>query len=585
MVMMRVLRGLSVPRGRRAVGGYEALLLVALGVLYSVMILRRLGDTSLGYPDADRILMDGVFFHDFFLDWPLLESYGYIKSYFGQYPALSLGYRPPVFPIVEGIFNLVFGVNMWSSRLALLAFGLVGLFALYATVRQMYGRAVAIAASALYATAPFVVRFGWYTMAEIPVVSVVLLTVFFYHTYIIKSSTWALWGTVLAAVASMWTKQTAIFLVVWIFLHQLMAGGLLQQLRQRRVWIAVTAGVLLLVPLLLITLWLGDQNLAQSIGMLPWLMDAAYAGGLADSLPLRLQPERLLLRIRQLYQAHLEAPTFFLALAGFLWAVLRRDHKVWFWLSLILSVYFVFTYIRGENVRYPIFWIPAFAVLAALPLEYLRERSALAFRLWGGAVVLACAWQVWAVYDLEPKYATGYDRAAAYVLENSRSPTVFFDGYNNGYFTYFMRALDAQRSMYVLRGDKLLSSTSIAGSNRLAVHVEGSEGIIDLLDRYGPQFVVVEDRNTIGIPVHDKLRDLLKKHARFNLVESIAVDTGEPSTREPLQHVTILIYEDTERKTPDEGILELRLPVVGQTLRVPFRAVEDRASQPVRSGE
>lgn len=585
MAVMNVLRGLSVARGQRLGVRYEAWLLLALALLYSVMILRRLGDTSLGYPDADRILMDGVFFHDFFLDLPLLDSYGYIKSYFGQYPALSLGYRPPVFPVGEGIFNLIFGVNMWSSRLALLAFGLTGLFALYATVRQMYGQAVAMSASAVYATAPFVVGLGWYTMAEIPVMSMVLLTVFCYHAYIIRNSTWALWGTVLSAVASMWTKQTAIFLVVWIFLHQLVAGGLLLQLRQRRVWIALTAAVVLLLPLLLITLWLGDQNLAQSIGMLPWLIDSAYAGGLADSLPLRLQPERLLLRIRQLYQVHLELPTLFLALAGFLWAVLRRDHKVWFWLSFIISVYLFFTYIRGENSRYPIFWIPAFAVLAGLPLAYLRERSALAFRLWGSAIALACAWQVWVIYDLEPKYATGYDRAAAYVLENSRSPTVFFDGYNNGYFTYFMRALDAERSMYVLRGDKLLSSTSIAGSNRLAVHVEGRDGIVDLLDRYGPQFVVVEDRNTIGIPVHDTLRELLKEDGRFKLVESIRVDTGVPSTREPLRDVTLLIYEDTQRKTPDEGILELRLPVVGQTLRIPFRAVGDRSAEPMRSGE
>jgi hypothetical protein len=559
-------------------GWYEPLLVACIIVLYSILILRRLGDTSLGYPDADRILMDGAFFRDFFVDLPLLDIYGYVTSYFGQYPALSIGYRPPVFPAVEGVFNLLLGVNMWSSRLSLLAFGVAGVLALYATVRQVYGQSAALAAAALYATAPFVVKLGWYTMAEIPVVSVALVTAFFYQRYIATGSTGALWGTVLAAVVAVWTKQTAVFLALWLIIHQIGAGGFVRQLRQRRVWLATVVGIILLVPLLVITLWLGDQNLAQSIGLLLLGIENAYAG-LADSLPYRLQPDRLLLRLRQLYEVHLEAPTLVLSVLGLLWALLRRDGRVWFWLSLIIAVYLFFTYLRGENSRYPVFWIPAFAVLASVPLSYLRGRSARGFRLYAGALLVACGWQVWAIYQSNPKYATGYEAAAAYVLAKSASPTVFFDGYNNGYFVYFMRALDEERSMYVLRGDKLLSSTAIAGRNRLEVHAEGVDDILDIFDRYGPQYIVVEDKNTIGIPVHGKLRNLLRERTRFRLVEAIPVDTGSPSTREPLEGVTLLIYEDMERKVPSEGILELRLPVVGQTLRIPFRPVGERVSE------
>ena len=115
-----------------------------------------------------------------------------------------------------------------------------------------------------------------------------------------------------------------------------------------------------------------------------------------------------------------------------------------------------------------------------------------------------------------------------------------------------MRALDPQRSMYVLRGDKLLSSTSIGG-NRLEVHAHDADDVKALLDRFGIQFVVVEDKNTIGIPIHGVLKgEVLKADERFELVKRIPVDTGVPLTRSPLEGVSLLIYEVRGRGLPKD---------------------------------
>lgn len=550
----------------------------AVAVLFAVIVLRRLGDVSLGYPDADRILMDGVFFRDLLVDLPLTDPYGYLKHYFAQYPALSIGYRPPFFPFVEGLFNAVFGVNIWSSRLALLLFGLVGLTALFATVRRAFGAPAALASVALLATTPFVMRLSWYTMGEIPVVSMGLVTLYFYHRYVTEQTTRDLWFAAIAAVLAVWTKQTAIFLLVWMLLHQLTTGRLLGQLRQLRVWAVIGFVIVSLIPLVLITLILGEQNLKQSVGTVPVIageqlsvLEAIWA-----NIAQRLRPEVLLLRIEQLYQVHLTLPALILALVGFIWAIWKRDGRVWFWVTFILAVYLVFTYIRGSNHRYPIFWIPAFLVLASLPLAYLPQGGKWYRGLFGGLIAAVVAWQLYAVYQINPKHATGYDQAAQFVLDNSQSPTVFFDGYNNGYFTYFMRALDPQRSMYVLRGDKLLSSSSISSKNMLELHAENEADILEMLDRHGFHYVVVEDENTIDVPIHGLLRELLKEEERFQLVERIPVDTGTPTTREPLEGVSLLIYEVLDRSEPQDGILELHLPVVGQTLRVPLRGLTDR---------
>jgi len=90
-------------------------LFFVLGVM-SFLLLRGIGDPSLVYPDADRLLMDGVFIHDFMREMPVNEIYEFTSDYYAQYPALSIGYRPPFFPFVEALFNGVFGINMWSSR-------------------------------------------------------------------------------------------------------------------------------------------------------------------------------------------------------------------------------------------------------------------------------------------------------------------------------------------------------------------------------------------------------------------------------------------------------------------------------------
>jgi glycosyltransferase involved in cell wall biosynthesis len=78
---------------------FFSLLLVLLVTTF--LLLRDIGNTNIVYPDADRILMDGVFIHDFLKDLPLTHLYQYTIEYYAQYPALSIGYRPPFFPFIE----------------------------------------------------------------------------------------------------------------------------------------------------------------------------------------------------------------------------------------------------------------------------------------------------------------------------------------------------------------------------------------------------------------------------------------------------------------------------------------------------
>jgi hypothetical protein len=529
------------------------LLLLVLAAM-SILLLRELGNPCLGYADADRILMDGVFLLDFLKDFPIDRIYGYTVEYFGQYPALSIGYRPPFFPFVEALFNTAFGINMWSSRLALLAFMLVGVSAWFLLIRRLYDDVTAFAATLLLITTPFIAKWGWYTMGELPVLSMAMLTGYVFYRYTETDRPAFLYWAALLFGLTCWTKQTAVFLSLWFLLYMIMSGNLLVYLKRRELWIATAIAVVILLPLGAITLWLGEQNIAQSVG----------SGNAADPVS-RLSWDNLKLRFITLYQYHLTPPVQVLSLAGLAWGFFRRDRQLLYFVCLVLATYLFFTYLTGKNERYPIFWIPAFTLFAALPVYYLAAFRAVRIAALLMLLVIA-GYQIQMIYARPVNYATGFDAAAGYVLENSESPTVFYDGYNNGYFTYFMRALDPQRSMYVLRGDKLLTSSAISSKNRLEVHASSREDIQALLDKYGVQYVVVESRDESGLAIHRELRDYLQD-GPFELEKAIDVQ----STRPPLKGQQIRIYRYQDRQPITADYLELRLPVVGQTIKAPLR--------------
>jgi hypothetical protein len=508
---------------------------------------------SLGYPDADRILMDGVFLHDFLRDLPLDHIYDYTVTYFAQYPALSIGYRPPFFPLIEALFNLMFGVNMWSSRLALLVFALVGLTAWFLLVRRIYDLRTAVFTCLLFITLPFVAKWGWYTMAELPLVSMAMLTGYLFYRYAESEEIRYLYFAAIAFVLTVWTKQTAFYLVLWMLLFLLVQGKLLHHLKQRHVWVASLLVIVALIPLAVITLWLGDQNLVQSLG----------SGGTKS--PWQMRVDRFMELPGDLISYQLTTPALVLSVLGISSAVLKRDKRALYFGLLILATLVFFAYVVHKTERYTILWLPAFALFAALPFVYFGRTRLQGFAL-GVLFVLVIGYQVNEVYQRPPNQAKGYREAAAFVLENSRSPVVFVDAYNNGYFSYFMRALDDKRSMYVLRADKLLTSSSIASKNRLQVHAENRDDIKSVLDEYGVDLIVVESEDLSGIPIHKEFRSYLKD-GPFSLEGDIAI---VQKNRPQLDSQRLLIYRYKEMKRSTAEKLVLPVPVVGKTIEVPW---------------
>ncbi|MHB8916049.1 MAG: ArnT family glycosyltransferase [Thiobacillus sp.] len=521
-------------------------------VVFAIVLLRDIGNSSIGYPDADRFMMDGVFILDFLREMPLTRIYDFTIRYYAQYPALSVGYHPPFFPLVEALFNGVLGINTWSSRLAVLAFALMGVVAWYKLTARIFDHTIAFWSSLLLATTPFVVQWGWYTMSDVPLLSMVLVTGYVFYRYTETDRPAYLYLAALLFGIAVWTKQTAVFMAVWFALYALLRGKARVYLQRKECWLAIGIGVLIVAPLAVITVWLGKANIAQSVGPV------------GSHMPSRLSWHNLSLYPTLLATVQITPPILVLSSLGLVLAAWKRDARMLYFILLIAATYLFFTFLLAKEGRYTLSWVPVFCLAATLPMLYLRsKRTLLAF---GVLLGISTIYQVGAIYSKTPEYATGYEEAARYVLLHNDSPIVFFDGFNNGYFTYFMRQLDPKREMYVLRGDKLLSSSAVSARTWLKVHAQTPKDIRAIFDKYGIVLIVVERESRFGIPIHQTLRDYLKSDS-FRLVKTIPVE----SNRSWLKGQQLLVYQYLTPQSLTATSLELDLPVVGKTIKVPMR--------------
>jgi hypothetical protein len=498
--------------------------------------------------------MDGVFILDVLRALPVDGLYDFALRYYAQYPALSLGYRPPGFPLVEAVFNAVLGVNVWSSRLAILPFAVVGILAWYRLVHRIFDDATAFWATLLLVTTPFLVQWGWYTMNDLPVLFLAMLLADLFHLSTASPARRYVYGSALVFVLAVWTKQTAVFLVLWLLLYLVATRGLRAYLARREVWLALGLAAVSLAPLVMLTLWLGEFNIVQSIGV-----------GATANPYWRVHWRTLAHYPATLMREQIPVPVLLLSLVGLGAAFRRRDRRAVYFVLLIASTYAFFTYLVAKDWRYTMFWLPAFTLFAAVPLSYLagRPRRRILYASLLGALSVI---QVTRVYGITPDHATGYAEAAHWAVDHRESDTVFFDGINNGSFTYFVRALDRGRSLFVLRGDKLLSSSGLSKASRLQVHARSRQDIHDILDRYGVVHIVVERDERSSVGIHHELRDFLRT-GPFDLVQEIPVHT----TRPELKDQTLQIYRYRTPKTRSARQLELRVPLAGRTFAVPIQ--------------
>lgn len=522
--------------------------LVALCAITLLLITRGMTDeaTASLQGDMPRYLMNGVYFYDFIHDLPLAHPLEYTYRYYAKYPALSLGHHPLLLSLAEVPFYAALGVSVFSARVTVAFFMLMGLVAWYALVARLYNRDVAFFAAALLVTTPYIVDLSCVVLSEIPTLALVLVTAYFFLRYCETQRPLHAYTFAIAQALSVYGKHLALFMLPVFLLYLVLRNGV-RALLKRELLIAIGVVIALVLPLVPITLEFSRANVA-------WVARA--------DAPSRISLPNVLYYLETLWHHHLTVPVLVLSVLGLFLSAYLRDRRAVFPVLWIVLFYLQITYTGAHESRYAIYWIPAFCLLAAATYSAVPLRSAKAVA--AAVLTLTVVYQFIAAWQLELVVADGYEEAAEYVVQHSKGDTVLFGGnVDSGYFVFFVRKHDVNRGIIVLRADKTLVTSSL--SRIIATQLTSREQIYEMLRNFGTAYVVLEDAPFSSPPL-----ELLRQEVR---TDHFALRKRIPfrSNSDKLQGVDLVVYEYLEH-TPAkrDQPLQMRIPLMGGDVAVRF---------------
>jgi hypothetical protein len=187
--------------------------------------LRNLSSwSSLNIIDAPRHVLNGAFVYDLVRTGNLTHPFQYGKQFYSRFPAISIPYHPPLFPVIESILYAIFGVSLVAARIPVaLATGVCALLLYLLVMRTHQSAWLAAAATCTFITLPISQSLATDVMLEFPSLAFTLGALYCLRDMEYGFPPWRAFPFAVLAGAAVWTKQHAVFLglvpFILIFLH------------------------------------------------------------------------------------------------------------------------------------------------------------------------------------------------------------------------------------------------------------------------------------------------------------------------------------------------------------------------------
>ncbi|MCU0704607.1 MAG: glycosyltransferase family 39 protein [Fimbriiglobus sp.] len=507
--------------------------------------------------DETKHTLTGVFFADAIHDLPgcLTDPKGYAVRYYCQYPALGLVTWPPLFYLLEGLAMLIFGPHFLVGRLCVAVFAAAALVYVYRFARLMIGHAFALLAILWVGLTPLVFVFSQRVMLEVPTLAFVIAAVFHFEVYLTGSRRRDALLACLLAAAAVLTRFDGVILLPYYILRLLQTWNLRLLLR-RPVLASASLALILTVPYYVITIVLYREGLTTSVTQGTGPTDTPFG------------PGHLIYYFATLPE-QAGWPLVAAALGGLVltMACFRRESGPAF--GLMLAVYLTFSPLAELDWRHAIYWLPAVAVCAARPVDW----------LWGkgwrwmavGLAVTVSATLMAGTLSLPFRYVFGYSDAMEWVATHKTTDRpILVDGDLAGSLVYHARRHDSARQIWVLRGDKVLYNqfSDPATGYRQYAHTEAE--VLELLEKWDPEYVVVEDPqpNFRRVEGAELLQRTLRANAgvgmRFDVVNTIPLRTNYDRYTEP--GATLIVYRKRYRNPASTNQIQIELIGLGRSI-------------------
>jgi hypothetical protein len=166
------------------------------------------------YPDEAAHYVTGLMFHDYLVSLHYLSPIKFAENYYIHYPKVAIGHWPPVFYLIQGIWELFFSASLPSLMILMAALTSLLALAIYQTIAKMFGHLLGIAAALSFVGLPLIQNHTTLVMADISLALFSFAAAVFFGRYLeSEKSRDASWFGVCASMAIL-TKGSALALAL-----------------------------------------------------------------------------------------------------------------------------------------------------------------------------------------------------------------------------------------------------------------------------------------------------------------------------------------------------------------------------------
>ncbi len=415
-------------------------------------------------------MLNGALLHDMIRGGGLLHPVEFARHFYAHYPAISLPYHPPMFPLFEAILYFLFGVGPAVARVAVAITVAASALLLYALIFRLNGSAPLAFLTTITFFALRISRdLASDVMLEFPALVLTLAALYglrrFDRGFSLRTGImFALLGG-----AAVWTKQTAIGLVAvpWVLILLTRRWG---YLRQPAIWIS--SALLAFLDLVM---------LAVPVVALGWTGVAGKTGSTAGELVVILAGFYL----RVLADRFSPAGLFVLTIVV-LWTGVRvlRRREGWlaesFYLAWIIPIVAVALVTPRRDERYILGAYPAMVALGYLALFRAGRWILPEKRVWlpcFAAALSICCFS----FAGAPEDSLKGVRQAAQFVESGHPARILYCGHDfDGDFLVQLRTTDPVTPATVVRAEQLPQE------------IRTAEALDEFAHRFGIDRVILE---------------------------------------------------------------------------------------------
>ncbi|MES1955141.1 ArnT family glycosyltransferase [Salinisphaera hydrothermalis] len=525
--------------------GYGLLALLVAGLFW-------LAPTSYAfyYSDAPRHALNGAFILDLARDLPISDPVQWAYNYYAQYPALTILFYPPLYPVFLAVAYAVFGISQATAIFVNALFYMALVTGSYRLARRYVSDGSALAAALMVGAAPEIAFWGRQIMTDVPATAALVWATELFLAYGSDLRARHLYVSAAMAAMAVWLKITVCFLLPVLAFGLVLVDGR-TVLRRSRNWCLVIGMVVAMLPLLWLTVHFGQTNV-QSVA------------GVADGAAPRLSLANWLWYAERL-PAQIGWPAVAAVIVGVYVGIVRfvRCRRIalrWALLAgWVVVGYLFFSTIDLKHARFTIPLLPPLIVLGVWGVERLfagMAHQAHIVLAGLGAATLA----ITLIYR-PPLYVSGYAKIVKSLTRRApEHSNIIFSGYRDGAFIFAMRAIGNRPDVGVIRADKLLLSVAIRRSTGVKEKNLTAAQIADQITRFRGAYVVAQDGFWTDLTEMKRLQEVLHS-SQFKAVAHYRLDENFNAPDK-----TITVYRNEAKLPVYAAPLSISLPAVNRTV-------------------